>query len=936
MVDNGSVRCPVLVGRRQVVEDLNQGVTAAAAGQGQVVMVAGEPGIGKTRLVGEVSRVARVRRVVTLTGRASAEDAGSPLRPFAEALLVGTRDVPRPDSADIRPFLPMLGLLLPHWRSDGWTAPTESPLIIAEAVLRLLRLLAGTGGLLLVLEDLHWADEVTLGVVDYLVDHCAEMPVMACLTTRPDEGCGPALLADLLRRSVPVHRLGRLARHEVDEMISACAGGDARRYSSIADAADGLPLLVEDLLSEGGDQLPSRFADSVRARSRRLNSGALRSLRLAALLGDVVDWSPVCRVAGPDSAGALEAALAVDLLVMESGSVRFRHALTRDVILADLDRHERVRLAAAAGMALLADPPNPARDLRAAALLDEGEQPARALSVLRQSGESAASKSELGHAEAALRAAFELARMHEPASAPELGYRLAQVLVQAGRPREVVDLGSALLSLVEGRDSEVEASVHVLVARAHIGRGAWADARSQLRHARSVGTAGPRIDAEIAVLETECALGEDREGQRAAVEHLAVRAVAMARSAAQPDLEAEGLEQVGRVARMRDLDAASASLRSALTLAGEHDLHYRRLQVLNELGAVEMLRDATPDRLIRARAEAIRCGAFGLGTSAGLNLASAYVMTGRNADAIALAREVAETARRLDQGPILAGCELMEGIAYAFNGDQPSAERHLARAEQLAPDDTDLRAGAWGIGRGIGALVAEDRDGARRAFARAAREAPRHVRILDAAQGPSLLLAAIAGQTSAELIQSVITEQVHGARWHELWLGAALAVALASEHQLQPASTALQAALAAGERYPLFAALVRRLAVEAAIQTGFTDPISLLRDAEAAFDALTLPRPAAAIRGMLRSLGAAAPRRRRGDAQADPHLQRFGVTAREAEVLELLADRLTNRQIAQQLYLSPKTVEKHVAALTRKLGVRDRIELAELARTRRR
>ncbi len=60
------------------------------------------------------------------------------------------------------------------------------------------------------------------------------------------------------------------------------------------------------------------------------------------------------------------------------------------------------------------------------------------------------------------------------------------------------------------------------------------------------------------------------------------------------------------------------------------------------------------------------------------------------------------------------------------------------------------------------------------------------------------------------------------------------------------------------------------------------------------------------------------------------------MTAREVEVLDLLADRLTNRQIAQQLYLSPKTVEKHVAALARKLGARDRVELAEVARTRRR
>src|SRR5262249_49426029 len=146
----------------------------------------------------------------------------------------------------------------------------------------------------------------------------------------------------------------------------------------------------------------------------------------------------------------------------------------------------------------------------------------------------------------------------------------------------------------------------------------------------------------------------------------------------------------------------------------------------------------------------------------------------------------------------------------------------------------------------------------------------------------------------------------------------------------------LAVALTAGNRYPLFVALVRRLVAEAAIETRFTDPVPLLRDAEAAFDTLGTPRPAAAVRGMLRSLGAAAPRRRRGDSPVDDPLRRAGVTPREAEVLDLLADRLTNRQIAQQLYLSAKTVEKHVAALATKLGARDRVELSEIARNGRR
>jgi DNA-binding CsgD family transcriptional regulator len=310
-------------------------------------------------------------------------------------------------------------------------------------------------------------------------------------------------------------------------------------------------------------------------------------------------------------------------------------------------------------------------------------------------------------------------------------------------------------------------------------------------------------------------------------------------------------------------------------------------------------------------------------------------MTGRATECVALARQVGATARRLGQTPILAGCELIEGIAHAFTGDRDTAEAHLSHAEHLAPEDADLHAGAWGIGRGVGALVMEDRDGARRALQRARQAAPeRHARILDAALGPAMLLDAMTGQTGPADLDPLMEAMVRGARWHELWLGAAVAVASAYHRDVPAAEAALAAALTAGGPYPLFGALVRRLVAEAAIHTAFIDPAPLLRDAETAFTTLGLPRPAAAVRGLLRGLGEAAPRRRRGDGPIDPHLLRLGVTAREAEVLLLLADRLTNRQIAQRLYVSPKTVEKHVAALARKLGARDRVELAEVARTR--
>ena len=131
---------------------------------------------------------------------------------------------------------------------------------------------------------------------------------------------------------------------------------------------------------------------------------------------------------------------------------------------------------------------------------------------------------------------------------------------------------------------------------------------------------------------------------------------------------------------------------------------------------------------------------------------------------------------------------------------------------------------------------------------------------------------------------------------------------------------------------PLFLALAQRLVAEAALGDGWCDPEPLLRSAEATFESLDLARAANACRGLLKALGSPAPRRRKNDTRLHPTLRAAGVTSREAEVLDLLVERLTNREIAQRLYLSPRTVEKHVASLLDKLAV-ERTDLAHVART---
>jgi DNA-binding CsgD family transcriptional regulator len=124
--------------------------------------------------------------------------------------------------------------------------------------------------------------------------------------------------------------------------------------------------------------------------------------------------------------------------------------------------------------------------------------------------------------------------------------------------------------------------------------------------------------------------------------------------------------------------------------------------------------------------------------------------------------------------------------------------------------------------------------------------------------------------------------------------------------------------------------LGRRHAAEAAIGDGWGAPEVWLADALAYFDGNGDDRLASACRALLRRAGAPVPRRR-GDQAEHEALRALGVTAREAEVLTLLGEGLANRDIGERLFMSPRTVERHVASLVNKAGVARRAELVAFA-----
>ena len=274
------MRCPILIGREEPAALIAGAVNRlAGSGRGGALVVTGEAGVGKSRLAGHMSAVAARAGVRVVTGRALPAGISGPLGPVAEIIMAVTRDRPAPSDPDLAPYLAVLASVVPHWREPGRPAPAEPVLVTAEAVLRVLRWATQGAGVVVILEDLHWADDATLAVTRYLADHADEVPVVVLATVRAGDGRDdvPAVLGAAGAQVCPI---GRLTDDEVRAMVAACTGPGPPGQDTaegmaetVVRAAEGLPLLVEDLLATGDlGGLPPRFADTVRARLTRLQA----------------------------------------------------------------------------------------------------------------------------------------------------------------------------------------------------------------------------------------------------------------------------------------------------------------------------------------------------------------------------------------------------------------------------------------------------------------------------------------------------------------------------------------------------------------------------------------------------------------------------------------------------------------------------------------
>jgi DNA-binding CsgD family transcriptional regulator len=934
----------VLVGREREFSHVCGVLDAVVAG-GATVVIRGEAGIGKSRLVREAAAAARSRSMAVLIGR-NLEHGQAPFRPLTEALFAVARAGALPDVPELTPFRHALGSVVPDWAEPG-AGGEPSSVVIGEGILRLVRVLGRTSGTVLVIEDLQWADVDTLAVIEYLADNLTTEPVVLVLTVRSEDRSSASELVFRLasRRAAHVLELDRLAPAEVAVMVTATAAEagievDAELGQVVGERSEGLPLLVEELLAVPGSDasraVPVTFADAVGRRLHALSAAAVLTVECAAVLGRRFDWRLLPVVTSLDEntvqCGLAEAVAVQLLLADDEGRLRFRHALTRDAVLAGLLPPTRTALTRRAAQALASvdDADGDTRALLAADLWCAVGEPNTAARGLQTAARRATARGALVTAERLLARARALP-VTEDTTRAAVAEALTEVLALAAKVDEALSVGAEALTLLESTGGAVErhARIHLSMGRAADAAGRWPTAEHHVRCARRLGGRADdeRLLAAVEALAAHVAMGEHRYDD---AERLAARAAEAAVRLGLPEIECEALEVLGRRERLRDVERAEDIFTRAHARAREHGLALASIRALHELGTIDMLQRSDASRLWQASGLAYRAGALALAATVDLQLVGLHGFRFEVDRAIEAGARSVDVAGTLGLTEVHATALLQMGFAYAVAGDRRAMEHVVGEALRIAGDRPEAMAQAWGHARATASLFEDDRARAVEELETAVRWAER-VRGVTGVFAPLYGLLRVIGGAGREAVAEV--EGLFAAiPFAQAILECARAVLDARGGDRQRATERVAAADAVLRAAPFDAwrHLVFRLLAEPALADGWGDPVRWLTDAAAWFQRAGYDRVAAACHDLLRRAGRA---RVRPDAgRVPPALRAAGVTDREMDVLDLLGERLSNREIAERLYLSPRTVEKHVERLLHKTAVDDRGELGRLAR----
>jgi DNA-binding NarL/FixJ family response regulator len=965
---------PGLIGRSAELTRLEDAVASAAVGRGTIALVAGEAGIGKTRLVSELCDRVRQSGSTVLSGRCiDIVGRGLPYLPLVEAL--------RPPHAaaaldELTRDLPELVRLVPELGdSDRTSAPNtraDTQLRLFHETVELLDRLSGDQPVVLLLEDLHWADASTLGLVSYLAHAVRDHRILVVATYRidePGEGLSHLVLELVRSGAVRLVELAPLSDRELAQLLSEASDEtlDPALVASICARSEGNPFFAEELLAaarNGGASIPPVLRDVLLQRFGQLGGEARAVLRVVAASSRDIPYRLLAAVApfeADDLVRALREAVEGGLLVANAaaGTFRFRHALLSESIYETLLPGEREEIHARLAQALVDDPASAASSL-SGELAHHWAASGRAVEALRASvaaareAEAVAGKTEaLRHLERVLKLWPQVADAESLVGldlgellrwAAEVAYfagavgRAAELMRQAlalpGAQTDAVQLGlmherlaTYLLSIgeraaalaaferaVELVPAEPPSPERAIVLGAY-GRGLmlacrFEESRVLCEQALGVGAAvgddRSTVRARAILGSVLCQLGSERDGLTFLRD---ARELARAYGSVQDELHTYVLLSDKLLIQGRLTEAADEAL-EGFVKARRHGyqrstgviLGANAAEALLGLGewprAEEVLESTLPD-----------AGGF---RPEWVHTVSAQLALGRGQ--LGLAREHLELGARSSEEPqskawyaaLEAEFALWEGrfddalgtVKRALQDDEPSDLRiREPRLCALGLRALVERVRQAAVRRDT-ATVADARSRARVLLERARRTAPRAAAVSPEASGWAAV--AESEHTRVEGTPSPERWQHSVEIWEQLkrpYLAAYCRWRLA-EALLAAGASRIDAALPAREAHHVARRLgattlvheLEQLARRARLDLAGVNPSSLPDDRDA-----------------------------------------LGLTAREHEVLQLLARGYTNREIASELTISVKTASTHVSHILRKLDVTSRLEAAEIA-----
>jgi DNA-binding CsgD family transcriptional regulator len=957
---------PVVVGRDGELDVVRDVLDQTTGGKPTLVLLGGDAGVGKTAFAQRVAQLAAGDGFQVLTGACLSVESGVPFAPVVEAL--------RPlltDHVDrLGPAGPALAGLLPGPRTGSAPAAAMPAGQLLELLLAGLAHLADVSPVLLVLEDMHWADMSTRELALHLA-RSLRGPVCLLLSYRSDDLHRRHPLRRILTelgRSAQHVDLGPLDREAMGQLLSWLTKDlpDAAMVGAVLARSGGNPLFAEELVAAHAeeDQLPARLADLLLARIDALSRPTARLLRLASAGGPRVDTQLLALVTGQPAEEVEDAAReAVDfnVLALRSGSLEFRHELLREAAYDDLLPGERTRVhgrLAAAMQDRLAgqDPDGDGTSAYAptAPTMNEAAQIAYhwnaamrlpdalrwSLTAGRLAGRLAAPEA-TGHLERVLELWDQV-----PDAAEMTGTPHAEVLLLAA---EASDIGGHLeraFALLDRAATEVDEDAQPLLASRIFGMrgsfcGVMGDAQgraSAVDRAVQLAEGTPSVELAGALAVMAARRGYDFRLHEAV--EVGRRAAEVAAQVGAFEQEAQARQAVGwALIQAGSVQEGVEESRRGVELAARTGRDYDEIQAA-ATHAFHLFVAGRPQQGIEiTTAAAQRAVALGLRWTASFCVnqrVEALMWTGRFDDAEISLREMVELEQGLTASHRSGTSRLFDGMLRLWRGDLDGAVASLAAVTATKNKLDDFSAG-WEAAGWLAQALA--RQGSPDALAMARQVAAAVVDRegayptgfaattllgtlwLNATDDPEAVEVGVecARRSAAASTPGAGTESAGFQAEALAWVGTATG---------SPDPGAWERAVAAWEAagFLYAAAQARAMHAHALLAVGERDAaraqtVRAFADADAMGARWLAERVGGFARRARFPLQAAA-----GSPSALDVL-----TPREREVLALLADGASNRVIADRLVISQKTAGVHVSNLLAKLGVGSRLEAAAIA-----